>query len=230
MEKSDSGAPIYRHQPKENRKRQVPTESSSADEVVSHIEQYVGNPDRVFHELVSDAVHIDIHWVKPTEDRPYHTLITSGMSDLPMTVPEGLEDHQYAELSLCLPQAWDLSEEGLKQDENYWPIRSLKYLAHFPHVYQTWLGFGHTIPNGDPAIPFASDVAFNTMLLLPTVLFDEGFRELQLTDKKIHFYTLVPLYQEEVDLKLKKGVNAIYKGFDKYKLSDIILIFVKSLI
>lgn len=222
MEKSEAGDPIYRHNAQEDQDWQTPEKVSSLEEISDHIERYVGNVDIVFHEIVSDMVHIDVHWVKPTVEKPFHTLITSGMSDLPMTVPEGLDGHQYAELSICLPEAWDLSEEGMKDTTNYWPISSLKYLARFPHVYETWLGFGHTIPNGDPAEPFAENVDFNTMLLLPSVLFDDDFRILELSDKKIHFYTLFPLYQEEVDLKLKKGVNALYKGFDKYKLLDII--------
>ena len=69
----------------------------------------------VFHELISDQVHIDLHWVKPTAERPFHTLVTSGMSNLPMTTPPGAEEVRYAELSICLPADWKLSEEDFKE-------------------------------------------------------------------------------------------------------------------
>jgi hypothetical protein len=54
-------------------------------------ETHLGEIHDVYHELISDLVHIDIHHVAPDDERPFHTLVTSGMSDLPMTVPEGVE-------------------------------------------------------------------------------------------------------------------------------------------
>lgn len=37
----------------------------------------------VWHELVSDLVHLDVHVAEPTPARPYYTVVTSGMSDRP---------------------------------------------------------------------------------------------------------------------------------------------------
>lgn len=91
MEKSKSGAPIYRHENFTPKEFQPATGEGSLEEISDHIEKYVGKIDMVFHEIVSDQVHIDVHWVKPTEERPFHTLITSGMSDKEMTTPDGVE-------------------------------------------------------------------------------------------------------------------------------------------
>lgn len=222
MEKSESGAPIYRHNVPEQGMPRGASGNPSTDEISDHIEKYVGPIHSVFHELASDLVHIDVHWVQPSNDRPYHTLVTSGMSDLAMHTPNELEGNDHAELSICLPKDWKLSEEDFEDEDNYWPIRWLKYLARFPHQYGTWLGHGHTIPNGNPPETFASNTQLNTMVLLPSVLLDEGFHQLQLPDKTINFYTLIPLYEEEVQLKMKKGVDALYDGFDKHNVSDII--------
>ncbi|MCE2504821.1 MAG: suppressor of fused domain protein [Chlorobi bacterium] len=41
-------------------------------------------------------------------------------------------------------------------------------------------------------------------------------------NKSIDFYSLIPLYTEEVELKMKKGVETLFDGFDKYGVSDII--------
>lgn len=222
MEKSESGSPIYRYSKNSDKDFEPAAGESSIDEISDHIEKYVGNIDMVFHELVSDKVHIDVHWVKPSYERPFHTLITSGMSDKPMNTPDYVEGNEYAELSICLPKDWDLTEEGQSDENNYWPIRWLKYLARFPHDYDTWLSFGHTIPNGDPAESFAENTKLNTALLLPTTVFDDSFRELKLDNKTIHFYTLIPLYSEEVTLKLRKGVEALYDKFDQHGVNDIV--------
>ncbi len=221
-EKSESGAPIYRYNEADKREFEGPSGDSSIDEISNHIEQYVGEIHMVFHEIVSELVHIDVHWVKPTPERPYHTLVTSGMSDQPMNTPEGVEGCRYAELSICLPEDWKISEEDFQDEDNYWPVRWLKMLARFPHSYNTWLSYGHTIPNGDPAEPFTSNTELNTMVLLPSVMFDQGFHTLQLENKEIDFYALVPLYSEEVELKLKKGVDALFDGFDEHAVSDVV--------
>jgi len=220
MEKSESGAPIHRYDDVEPKAFESPTGDSSCEEIADHIEKHVGRVEMVFHELVSDQVHIDVHWVKPTAEHPFHALVTSGMSDKAMKAPEGMEEAQYAELCICLPADWKLSEEDFKDDKNYWPIRWLKFLARFPHEYDTWLWWGHTIPNGNPPSPFSTNTKLNTMLLMPTVAFGEAFHQLKLESKTINFFTLMPLYTEEVELKMKSGVEALLDGFEKYNVSD----------
>lgn len=222
METSASGAPIYRHQEENRNEFEFASGNSSLDEISDHIEKHIGPIEMVFHEIISDQVHIDVHWVKPTQDRPFHTLITSGMSDKPMQTPEGIEDFDYSELCICLPASWKISQEDFADEKNYWPVRWLKMLARFPHEYNTWLSYGHTVPNGDPAQPFAENTQLNTMVLLPSISFGDDFHVLELEDKNIRFFALIPLYSEEVQLKLAKGVEALFEGFDKHGISDIV--------
>ncbi|WP_379953053.1 suppressor of fused domain protein [Dokdonia sp. R78006] len=222
MEKSESGAPIYRYTESSRNDFELATGGDHIDDISDHIEKHIGEIHMVFHELISDQVHIDVHWVKPTEERPFHTLVTSGMSDKAMNTPEDVIDCDYAEISICLPASWKISEEDFKDENNYWPIRWLKQIARFPHEYNTWVGYGHTIPNGNPAEPFAPNTQLNTMVLLPTIVFKEDFHSLKLANKTIDFYTLIPLYSEEVNVKIKKGVEALFDGFDKHAVTDIL--------
>lgn len=67
-------------------------DAESIEAIGAHIERHLGPIHRVFHELVSDVVHLDVHWVQPTPERPWHNLVTSGMSDLAMSAPEGAGD------------------------------------------------------------------------------------------------------------------------------------------
>lgn len=40
--------------------------------------------------MLSPYVHVDIHIVEPTDERPWTTLVTSGMSERPMHAPPEL--------------------------------------------------------------------------------------------------------------------------------------------
>jgi hypothetical protein len=144
------------------------------------------------------------------------------MSDLPMTVPDGCDDLKYAELMIGLPPEWPMDQKAWSDESHYWPIRWLKLLARLPHEYKTWLGFGHTIPNGDPPEPFADDVDFCCALVVPPVAVPEEFRELVINEEKtIHFYAFVPLYREETIFKLKKGADPLLDRFDAKGVNEI---------
>ena len=81
---SMSGSPIYYHGPE---KAWEPANGEECLEQISaHVEKHLGKIQTVLHELVSDAVHVDVHVVSPTLEFPFARLVTSGMSDLPMTL------------------------------------------------------------------------------------------------------------------------------------------------
>jgi hypothetical protein len=147
-EVSASGDRILRHKGEEA--WAPPAETTALEEISAHIALHLGEVKTVFHEIVSDAVHIDVHIVEPNGENPFVRLVTSGMSDLPMHLPEGVEAPRFLELMVTLPTKWMLDKESLKDDNWYWPMRLIKELARFPHKYRTWLGFGHTLPHGDP--------------------------------------------------------------------------------
>lgn len=231
QEYSESGNPIYRYDDRQDKEFQPASGNGENIEAISdHIEKHVGKIEKVFHEIVSDIIHIDVHWVKPTDKFPFHTLVTSGMSDLPMKIPEGYEINQFAELCILLPSDWRIDgtdfktmEEVFNDENNYWPVRWLKIIARFPHEYATFLSSGHTIPNGELADPFSENTKLGCMLLLPSLSLGSKFFELKINDKKtIHFYCLYPLYKEEMDFKLKKGTDKLIDKFEKYNVSDVV--------
>ena len=219
---SMSGDRIFRYTDGE-KEWEAPHGEECIQEISDHIERHIGNIHMVYHEILSDTVHIDVHHVAPTQDRPFHTLITSGMSDLPMKVPEGAGSGKYMELMVTLPGNWEISKESFEDERWYWPVRQLKYLARFPHKFDTWFGWAHTIPNGDPAEPFAENTLLNGVILLPSINVPEQFYALQIDENKtIGFFSVIPLYEEEMDLKLRKGSDELLEKFDKYGISDIV--------
>ncbi|WNR44355.1 suppressor of fused domain protein [Paenibacillus roseipurpureus] len=224
-EQSPSGSPIYRHEASDRPFTPASGDEVSLDLISQHVETYIGPIASVFHEIVSDLVHVDILFVAPTPARNFITLVTCGMSNLPMTVPSGAEAFRYAELMICLPPDWKLSNESFEKEENYWPIRTLKTLARLPHEYNSWLYAAHTIPNKNPAEPYAPNTKLmGAMLAIPSTVepINEFFTLTISPEKDVHFFSLLPLYSEEMDYKLKHGAEALFEKLDKARVTELL--------
>ena len=223
IERSESGAPIHRHTPREKGFELVTGDEQTIEAISDHITEFVGPIESVWHELISDLVHIDVHLVAPTRRHDFFTLVTSGMSDRPMQAPEGHEDKKYSELLICLPPDWKLSEKAFQKERWYWPIRWLKQLSRLPHEYDTWLWEHHTVPNGDPPEPFADNTDLCCAYLLRPALFDKEFRKLRINKRKtVYFHALVPLYEEEMNYKLKIGSDELLDRLDAADVTELL--------
>jgi hypothetical protein len=198
------------------------------EEFDAHVARFLGEDYVVWHELASDTIHLDVYMWAPTPDRPFYTFVTSGMSDRPMTTPHGAREQgvtDLAELVVCLPEGWPVPEQGAApwDDESYFPIFWLKSLARLPSEYDTWLGFGHTIPNGDPAEPLTdgSDLV-GWVLLPPMTLPDEG-RSVDLPGgRRIDLFGIIAVTAAELDRKLATGVASLFSGFDAQGVNEVL--------
>jgi hypothetical protein len=223
VEQLPSGGEILRHKSRERDFEVATGDEESIEAISEHIEQHVGEIDIVYHEMVSDLIHVDVHRVLPTEERPFYTLITSGMSDRPMTVPEGAEAFEYSELMIYLPSDWPMEESDFEDESNYWPIRLMKMLSRLPHEYETWLALDHTVPNGDPADPYSDETGFVCAMLAVPEMENEEFWRLEINDEKtINFFSIVPLYAEETNFKLKRGADKLFERFERDNISQVI--------
>lgn len=219
----ESETPILRHVAREREFEPAIGDENAMQAITDHVEKHLGPIATVYHELISDLVHIDVHEIKPTSKRNFWTLFTTGMSDRPMTVPEGADDARYAELMICLPPSWKLSDEAFKDEVNYWPVGILKMLARLPHEYQTWLAPGHTIPNGDPAEPYVPGTEFCCALIGSPLHAPLGFDRVEVApDKVVQFLTLIPIHREEMELKLAKGSDELFKKLDKQGVTELL--------
>jgi hypothetical protein len=220
---SESGDPIFRYEAPSGEEGVSDGDPELIEGITSHVERHLGPIEQVFHELASPIVHVDIHWVTPSRDRPWHTLVTSGMAERRMSVPDGRDDLAYAELMVTLPADWRIGQEAFRDEVNYWPIRWLKILARFPHEYATWLGYAHTIPNGDPPEPFAPSTKLSGMMLMPPLQVPEDFAELTLSpNRNVRFWSLLPLHAEEMELKLQEGSDALLERLDHAGVTDVV--------
>ena len=193
--------------------------------IVEHVTTHISKPTSALHENLSPKVHIDVHIVRPSQQFPFQTLITSGMSERPMNAPEKQSHLRYAELCLALPPEWPLSGRLLDDDKNYWPVRILRQIARYPHIANTWVSLGHTLnlTEGNPPSPFHESTAMNSLALFPPVLFPESFQELKLPSGcAIHFLAVFPIHQDERDYAIQNGSRKLFERMRACGFSELL--------
>ena len=209
--------------PQSDEKSNVVKENSdsSINLIDSHLSKFFSDDDIVvMHENVSDSIHVDVYVVMPNKERDYYILVTSGMSHFAMKVPDNKKEDCFMELVAILPDNWQLNSESFKNEDNYWPIRQLKILARYPHINSTWFGYGHTIANGSKSKSMSPNNSFTGLILLPGMTLPKEFMEIVTDKKKVRLYSMIPLYAEELDFKLKNGVESLMDKFVTYGISD----------
>ena len=77
--------------------------------------------------------------------------------------------------------------------------------------------------------PFALNAQFSGWLVDEPVLFPTEFQKLRVGEKVINFYGIVPLYEEEMTLKLRKGSGALSHVLDEAQVSELIDVQRKNL-
>lgn len=199
---------------------------NSVEIIDNHLDQFFDENEDilVFDEIESEIIHRDIFFIKATEERPYHILLSCGMSALPMKVPEDIESSEFAEVMILLPKEWSLEYESFSDERNYWPIRIMKQLMLLPHPNKNWLGFGHTFVHEDDD-EFAEGIGFNSVMLANSMELSSDFMEIELeNDKVIDIYTLIPLYKEELEFKKQNNAYDLLKKFDKFGIEEVVKI------
>jgi len=185
-----------------------PTVSRGDPELIraisDHVTSKIGPIDQVLHDKDSRAVHVDIHHVAPTEDQPFHILVTSGMSELPMNVPKEEKGFPAAELMAFLPPEADW--------QKHWMVDQLRFLARVPHILHSFFAPGHTIPNLNPPRPYSAHTKLMCMMFLPAGPL--------LKDEKAAVYIhphvgagmilqCVPIYEREMTFSIAHGTPAL---------------------
>jgi hypothetical protein len=159
-----------------------------------------------FHEflpLVPTVKVMEFH--RTVQETEVVTLVTSGMSDLPMAVPPEVNSPRRVELIFYCAE----SKQGY--------VDTMQWLAHFPHDHKSWIGAFHTIPNGNPPIPLWGSSILDTIFLLPPVVAKDAKlqEDLILDGDGVQFLWIVPLTTPESTLKQRKGGNAILQLFQR---------------
>jgi hypothetical protein len=166
--------------------------------VTAHIEAHLGSVEHIYRGKIQGQPQIDILTIPPTSHRDSFTIVTAGMSDLPMTTPRNLHQYRFAELYMHMPATWNY-------DTAPWPIELLAELAQLPHKTASWLGYGHNTSLDDHGIS-SVPLPFTGALLASSLFQNEQFQTLQVSPgKRIYFYNVCPLQADELELVQRTG-------------------------
>ncbi len=170
-------------------------------------QELFGTAAKISHEVFPLIPHIDVCIYPPGHaGRAFYTLVSSGMSDLPMELEEGV-DRAYRRREIILYCE--------TPEEEY--VDMVRFFGRFPFRYSTWLGAGHTIPNGDPPQPMFENSELIAVVLTDTVVRSDS----ELSDKlvlggdPVEFLWPIPITQAELDLKLSRGYGALMDIFNE---------------
>lgn len=150
---------------------------------------------------------------------PVTVIMTNGLSNYEMPVPEKFSKRAFNELYFCLPSYWELDSE---EERFQWPLDWIKKLGKHLIDKKTWYGPGHTFSNGEPSKAFSSTMKSNHLILVDPIFLEEHLQPLALPDKTIHFLAIVPLFENEFDYKMSKGYFKFIRKF-RVKNNDELL-------
>ena len=179
----------------------VTRNSSERDPIAireEHYERHFGRmSDAVAHSTDKNTVHVDIYQFEPSEARPYWTLVTGGMSDLPQRIPSAAE-------GTLAPRTEILMYAKTPQ---HWMLEILKTLAEFPFRRETFLHWYHTWTK-DACITHEPS-SFTSCLFLPPFLEDPSLNELQVQGNRVDFLWMIPITEREQDFAVSDGSEAL---------------------
>lgn len=169
------------------------------------IAKKIGKAEEVFHEIVSQDIHIDILVIQPSKKEPYYKLVTMGAGALKQNLPKDYNSDfsGYAEYCICLPANWNVHSDKYK---DYWPIQMLKKIARIPIEEKSWLSKGHTVSWDKNGASFDESTELNSLYILNKSNGRGKPLSVKLSsDKTITILQLYPLYQEELDYINNEG-------------------------
>ncbi|HUS62599.1 MAG TPA: suppressor of fused domain protein [Acidimicrobiales bacterium] len=167
--------------------------------IEAHLIAHLGEPN-LFHEIISDRVHLDLYLFEPTEVRP-RLVSTVGMSAVPMA------DGRHAELMICLPADWPLDFDALG-DVAFWPMKALKQAARAVHDFGFALEPGQTLAIGEDPDPLGPGTLVTCVLVAGTFE-DPEFGRVDTTMGDVVFMTLIPITTAELRFKQEHGSKAL---------------------
>ena len=192
------------------------------DMIPIHIAWNVGIPAGIFREDPPGPVNVEV--VYATARRPFHLLVTNGMSALSMRVPSrGGFDLTWAELAICLPPDWRLDEESLDDERWYWPLRLLWQISRYVHENDRFIWFNHGF-GWDDAKPLGPGVPFTSVFIVESSVLPERFASFRSDPvREIHFLSLCPILREEWEWAEANSPAALAARLEERGVTDLVV-------
>jgi len=168
-----------------------------------------GKPSEIIEDQGNDEPRVDVAIYPPQATRAFTTLVTSGMSDRRMTLPDAIPPQE---------------RKDFYRRELIWYVRDPKkeylhwmwWLGRFPFIDHTWIGHGHTVQWPEPLFPGS---ALQHFLLTYSILKgDDRIREeLEIEGDSVALLWINPITPQEWRLKKELRIDALLDLFDRRK-------------
>lgn len=220
-ERTPGGSEIYRHEEVGEGSPPAPAAATLAA-LREHLRARLG-PSRELPAPPGAPSAIALEVFEPEDESEPVTVMTLGASATAMPLPPGVQQPARFELLLRLPRSWPLSSAATTLERrDGWPLHWLRAMAQLPARFGSWLGPGHTIPNGDPPRPFAEGTELASFVLLPPACLEEGEELVSTPDGPVLLLAALPIHAAELTLLLERGVAALIERLVAAGVDDVL--------
>lgn len=164
-------------------------------------ERAFGVQAQILHSTDHEAPHIDLYVFPPAGQRDFVAIVTGGMSDLPMPVPEGRAADAHVELVMGMGQ------------HQHWATNLLKLVAEYPFDQGTFYDVHHTVPFGGELGDGSSLSAF--LFVQPRFL-PENLARFEFDGRRIRFLQAVAITTVEHQFAIAEGSDKLEALLEKH--------------
>ena len=154
-------------------------------------------------------------------------IMTNGLSEKTMIVPEKVKERKHIELFFALPSYWEWDE--LENPKRNWIFTWIQKLAkHLMSSEEIWFGYGHTFSNKiktddvSDFQPLSPTMKQQHLILLDPIELEYELQKMKIDDKEVYFQAIVPIYSDELDYKQGNSARKLVRKMMNSGVSEIL--------
>ena len=132
---------------------------------------------------------------------PVTVVMTNGLADKLMDMPEKFKDRNRCELYFCLPSYWEW--EDIENPNMNWIFPALQRLGKHLLTKDTFYNAGHSFQANKEGESISQTMKQTHFVLNDPILLEEQMAPIE--GEGIHFYGVIPIFQDEFEFKNYKG-------------------------
>jgi hypothetical protein len=174
--------------------------------------------EKMVSEIPVKEGEIPLLLVKTTSKSPVTVLMTNGLSDYKMPVPDKWKAFEFNELYFCLPGYWQIQDRD--NPLMNWVFPWIQRLTKFVLETETWFGHGHTMPCGAEKKSLSLTMKQNHFFLSNPILLEKELEAVNISDRKVHFLAIIPIFKNEMDYKQRKGTIKFLQSLNNKGITE----------
>lgn len=180
-----------------------------------YIENEIGVIDTTIEGIpLVDNFKMNLNVIIPKIDNGYRILMTDGMGRIK------LADNNRVELMVKIPAEWAGNITDTAKQDAYSIYKWLIYLSYIPHKFKCSIVNGLPCPTSKARSSIFKGTEMTSFLYAYPE--EEKIRNVNISDKTINLYEILPIYEEEYQLALQKSGEFVIELFKEKNISRIV--------